>query len=120
MQADPRQRNPAMLNGLRHRCPNCGEGPLYTRYLKVAPACNVCGQSFAPQKADDGPAYFTILIMCHIAGFMLHFMIVYSELGPMATALLISVVVVAGSLLMLPRIKGIMIGWQWADRLHGF
>lgn len=120
MHDDQRQRKPAMLNGLRQRCPNCGEGRLFTRYLKVAPACEACGQSFAQQKADDGPAYFTILVMCHIAGFMLHFMIVYSDLGPMATALLISAVVLLGSLLMLPRIKGIMIGWQWADRLHGF
>ncbi|TGD44731.1 DUF983 domain-containing protein [Pseudotabrizicola sediminis] len=120
MQDDQRLRKPAMLNGLRHRCPNCGEGRLFTSYLKVAPACEVCGQSFAQQRADDGPAYFTILVMCHIAGFMLHFMIVYSDFGPMATALMISAVVLVGSLAMLPRVKGIMIGWQWADRLHGF
>ncbi|WP_149139706.1 DUF983 domain-containing protein [Gemmobacter caeruleus] len=120
MSNDLRQRKPAMRNGLRHRCPKCGDGRLFTSYLKVAPACEACGQSFAAQKADDGPAYFTILLMCHIAGFMLHFMIVYTALGPMATALSISVVVLVGSLLLLPRIKGLMIGWQWADRLHGF
>lgn len=120
MTDDTRQRKPAMLRGLRQRCPNCGEGQLFTRYLKVAPACASCGQSFAPQKADDGPAYFTILVMCHIAGFMLHFMIVYTEFGPWMTALLVGAVVLAGSLWMLPRIKGLMIGWQWADRLHGF
>lgn len=120
MDTDLRQRKPAMLNGLRHRCPNCGEGRLFTRYLKVAPACEACGQSFTAQKADDGPAYFTILIMCHIAGFLLHFMIFYSDFGPMETALMVSAVVLSGSLLLLPRIKGIMIGWQWADRLHGF
>lgn len=38
----------------------------------------------------------------------------------MATALLITAVVLTASLLLLPRIKGLMIGWQWADRLHGF
>lgn len=120
MQADARPRKPAMLRGMQQRCPKCGEGHLFTGYLKVAPACDACGQSFAPQKADDGPAYFTILVMSHIAGFLLHFLIVYSDFGPMATALLVSGVVLAGSLLMLPRIKGVMIGWQWADRLHGF
>ncbi|WP_245990453.1 DUF983 domain-containing protein [Tabrizicola piscis] len=120
MQDDQRQRKVAMRHGLRHRCPNCGEGRLFSSYLKVAPACDVCGQSFTAQKADDGPAYFTILLMCHIAGFMLHFMIVYSDFGPMETALSITAVVVAGSLMLLPRIKGLMIGWQWADRLHGF
>ncbi|WP_233517014.1 DUF983 domain-containing protein [Pseudotabrizicola alkalilacus] len=52
---------------------------MFTSYLKVAPACEVCGLSFAAQKPDNGPAYFTILLMCHIAGFLLHFMIVYSD-----------------------------------------
>ncbi|HBD91768.1 MAG: hypothetical protein A2092_19105 [Rhodobacteraceae bacterium GWE1_64_9] len=120
MQDGMRQRKPAIGHGLRHRCPNCGEGKLFSSYLKVSPGCDVCGQSFAPQRADDGPAYFTLLIMCHIAGFLLHFMIVRTELGPVETAVLTSLIVVTGSLLLLPRIKGAMIGWQWAERLHGF
>lgn len=120
MQDTPRHHKSAIYHGFRHCCPNCGEGRLFSRYLKVAPACTICGQSFTAQKADDGPAYFTILIMCHVAGLMLHSMIVHTDVGPWQTALLISVVVIAGSLLLLPRIKGAMIGWQWADRLHGF
>lgn len=120
MQDDLRDRKPALRHGLRNRCPNCGEGKLFSSYLKVAPACAACGQSFDAQRADDGPAYFTILIMCHVAGLMLHGLITYSDFGPLQTALLTSAVVLAGSLALLPRIKGAMIGWQWAERLHGF
>ncbi|MBT9246391.1 DUF983 domain-containing protein (plasmid) [Gemmobacter fulvus] len=120
MQDAPRHHKSAIYHGFRHSCPSCGQGKLFKSYLKVAHACAICGQSFTAQKADDGPAYFTILIMCHIAGFMLHAMIVHTDVGPWQTALLISGIVIAGSLLLLPRIKGAMIGWQWADRLHGF
>ena len=120
MQDAKRPTKPAIRRGLQHRCPNCGEGKLFSRYLKVAPACDRCGQSFAPQRADDGPAYFTILIMCHVAGFMLHFLFANTDLGPFQTALLTGTVVVGASLALLPRIKGAMIGWQWAERLHGF
>ena len=51
-----------LLRGLRHRCPNCGEGKLYRGYLKIAPACDACGHDLSAYRADDGPAYFTILL----------------------------------------------------------
>lgn len=120
MHATLRPKKPAIRHGLRCRCPNCGTGRLFSRYLKVAPVCDTCGQSFAAQKADDGPAYFTILIMCHVVGFVLHGLAVHTDLGPAETAVLTSLAAVTGSLLLLPRIKGAMIGWQWAERLHGF
>lgn len=120
MQDDLRQKKPAIRHGLRHRCPSCGKGKLFSSYLKVSAGCDVCGQSFEAQKADDGPAYFTILIMCHVAGVLLHVMIARTDFGPGATAVVTSLIVIAGSLFLLPRIKGAMIGWQWAERLHGF
>jgi uncharacterized protein (DUF983 family) len=61
---------PSFLTGLKrgvlHRCPNCGEGRLYSRYLKVDLDCEVCGHDLARYPADDGPAYFTILIIGHL------------------------------------------------------
>ena len=56
----------AMLRGLRGRCPHCGEGALFYRYLKVNPHCPVCGHDLAQYPSDDGPAYFTILITGHL------------------------------------------------------
>ena len=33
----------SMLRGLKGRCPACGEGKLFWRYLKVEPRCGECG-----------------------------------------------------------------------------
>jgi len=63
--ADPDQRltKPAMLRGWKRRCPNCGTGPLFKGYLAVRDDCAVCGQELHHHRADDGPAYLTILVV---------------------------------------------------------
>jgi uncharacterized protein (DUF983 family) len=33
----------AVLRGLRGRCPNCGQGRMFGRFLKVADRCPACG-----------------------------------------------------------------------------
>lgn len=115
-----RELKPAMGRGLRGRCPSCGEGKLMKTYLKVADACNCCGQSFSHQRADDGPAYFTILIVGHVAGFVLHGLFSWTDMGPLTMFAVTGLACIVAALLMLPRIKGAMVGWQWAQRLHGF
>ena len=52
---------PVLLAGLFCRCPRCGRGALFEGYLKIAPACTVCGLSFAGVDTGDGPAFFIIL-----------------------------------------------------------
>jgi uncharacterized protein (DUF983 family) len=49
-------------NAFLGRCPRCGQGRLFGRYLKVAPACSACGLDFAKLDAGDGPAVFVVLI----------------------------------------------------------
>ena len=110
----------AMLRGWRRRCPCCGNGPMMTGYLKVREACPVCEEDLHHQRADDGPAYLTILIVGHLLAPLILF--VYSTFRPdpliMATGF--SVGCVALSLYLLPRLKGLMVGLQWAKRMHGF
>lgn len=110
----------ALLRGWRRRCPHCGKGPLLSGYLKVADHCSVCGEEFHHQRADDGPAYLTILIVGHIMGVAIHF--TYSTLrpDPLVMATLLSVFCVALSLYLLPRVKGAFVALQWARRMHGF
>jgi uncharacterized protein (DUF983 family) len=45
------------------RCPRCGRGRLFRGYLKVAPACSLCGLDYSRFEAGDGPAVFVILIV---------------------------------------------------------
>jgi uncharacterized protein (DUF983 family) len=110
---------PAIVKGLRLRCPNCGEGKLLHSYLKVNTECSECGQDLSHQRADDGPAYLTILIVGHILGFALHILYVHFRPDPWTLALTLSVITVSASLFMLPRMKGLVVAYQWAKRMHG-
>lgn len=111
---------PALLKGAMGRCPACGEGKLFSRYLKVVDSCQSCGEALHHQRADDGPAYLTILLVSHLGTPVL--MAVYMMYRPSALAMLIwfSLGAVILSLLILPRIKGGFVGFQWARRMHGF
>jgi uncharacterized protein (DUF983 family) len=46
--------------GLRCRCPRCGEGRLFSRFLTVADRCEACGLDFAFADPADGPAFFVM------------------------------------------------------------
>jgi uncharacterized protein (DUF983 family) len=103
----------AALKGWRGRCPNCGERHLFTAYVKMAPACRACGQEFEPFRADDAPAYFTIFVVGHLIVPMMLLvekqwipaLWIHAVLWLPATLIL--------SLVLLPRIKGAVIGVQW-------
>jgi uncharacterized protein (DUF983 family) len=110
----------AMRRGGAGKCPACGKGNLFTRYLEVAHRCPECGEDLYHHRADDAPPYFTILIVGHliVAGVMM----VEDYFHPdYWVHLLMWVPLTIGlSLLILPRIKGALVGMQWALRMHGF
>ena len=110
----------AMLRGWRCRCPACGAGPMLRSYLKVRDACPSCGEDLHHQRADDGPAYVTILIVGHILGPLMLFLYAHWEPDPLIVATILSVGSVGLSLYLLPRLKGAFVGLQWAKRMHGF
>ena len=56
----------AMWRGFRCRCPNCGKGRLFGKYLKVADHCEECGEEFHHHRADDFPAYLVIIVVGHV------------------------------------------------------
>jgi uncharacterized protein (DUF983 family) len=107
----------AMLRGLRGRCPHCGRGALYYRYLKVNPRCPVCGHDLAQYPADDGPAYFTILITGHMVVVpLLLFPVIWK--APLVLAIPGTLVPLATfTLLFLPRVKGAVIGLHYGLKI---
>ena len=111
---------PALLRGWRRRCPNCGEGALFDGYLRVHDHCDACGQAFHHHRADDGPAYLTILLVGHLMAPLLHVAFVALRPDPLTLALSFTLGCVVLWLYLLPRLKGGMIAFQWARRLHGF
>ncbi|MEO9822514.1 MAG: DUF983 domain-containing protein [Paracoccaceae bacterium] len=110
----------ALLNGWRRRCPKCGQGPLLRGYLKVRDDCPVCRQEFHHHRADDGPAYLTILLVGHLIIPVLHYSFVTWRPDPLVLFTIFAVGSVALSLYLLPRLKGAVIGFQWARGMHGF
>ncbi|WP_158967864.1 DUF983 domain-containing protein [Chachezhania sediminis] len=115
-----RPTKPAMLRGWRRKCPRCGQGQIFKGYLAVNSACPVCKQDFTPQRADDGPAYLTILIVGHLMAPALLTVFVEFRPDPLVLFTIFAVGSVGLSLYLLPRLKGMMIGLQWARRMGGF
>lgn len=116
----PREAQRAIWRGARKRCPACGKGALFNGFLSVSPACPSCGEELHHQRADDAPAYFTIFVVGHIAvGGVLWAERAYSP-EPWVQGVVWITLAVVLSLWMLPRIKGMLIGLQWALRMHGF
>ena len=111
---------PAMRKGWKRKCPRCGSGPLLSGYLTVNDTCTVCSEELHHHRADDGPAYLTILLVGHLMAPLLHIIFVAYRPEPLVLFTIFAVGCVGLSLYLLPRLKGAMIGFQWARMLHGF
>lgn len=53
----------ALTTGLLCRCPRCGEGALFSGFLKTVTRCESCGQDLSFAAHTEGPAVFIILIV---------------------------------------------------------
>ncbi len=117
---DERYFRPALLNGLRCRCPKCGEGKLFRAYLKVADRCSNCGEELLHHRADDMPPYIAIVIVGHIiVGLMMHLEMSY-QIAPIWYVMTMVPLALILPLVMLPSIKGAVVALQWVNRMHGF
>lgn len=110
----------AMLKGVRGKCPSCGVTPLFAKGLKVQDCCQNCGEELHHHRADDLPAYLNIFIVGHIvvAATMVVMDMKILSLWPLVTLSAVSAVLLA--LLLMRPLKGMVVGVQWALRMHGF
>lgn len=109
----------AVGRGIRGGCPNCGAGALFKAYLKPVDDCASCKEPLGHIRADDGPAWLTILLVGHIlAPFLL--VIQPRVTLPDWVAVPIWVAIGVGLLLvLLPRTKGAFIGAIWKTKGPG-
>jgi uncharacterized protein (DUF983 family) len=116
----PRPLLPALLHGLRGRCPNCGQGRMFRAFLKVVDRCPVCGTELFHHRADDAPPYFVILIVGHIVVSLA--LVTETEFSPpfWVHAALWGPLTVTLALALLQPVKGAIVAWQWAQYMHGF
>jgi uncharacterized protein (DUF983 family) len=110
----------AMARGFRGHCPRCGEGRLFYAYLKVSDQCPACGAVMAHQRADDAPPYIVMMIVGHL---LVTAMLLVDDrwtLSGWVHAAIWMPLAILLSLWLLPRVKGAIVGMQWANRMHGF
>jgi uncharacterized protein (DUF983 family) len=110
----------AMWRGFRGRCPHCGEGKLFSGFLKVAHHCEACGEELFHQRADDFPAYLVILLVGHVVvPGVLAVETAYSPPLTLQFLFWLPVTLVA-SLALLQPTKGSIIGLHWQIGMDGF
>ncbi|RIK86298.1 MAG: hypothetical protein DCC69_07630 [Hyphomicrobiales bacterium] len=110
----------AMSRGFRGRCPHCGEGRLFGKFLKVADSCDVCGEEYHHHRADDLPAYLVIFIVGHVVvGAFMGMETAFQLTTWQHLAIWVPVTLVMTIALLQPT-KGAVVGLQWALRMHGF
>jgi len=110
----------AVKRGILGRCPNCGQGRLFGKFLKVVDECAVCHETLKHHRADDAPAYVVILIVGHI---IVPLALLVEKLYQPPHWLAFSIwlpLTLLMSLALLQPVKGMIVAWQWSQRMHGF
>ncbi|MCJ2047728.1 DUF983 domain-containing protein [Methylobacterium sp. J-078] len=110
----------AMARGFVGRCPHCGEGRVFGRFLKVRPDCAVCGLELAHHRADDLPPYIVIFVIGHIVGYFLLETEMNYDVPLWFQLTFWPLVTLLGSLALLQPAKGAVVGLQYALGMHGF
>ena len=112
----------AMWRGFCRACPRCGHGRLFKpgwrNILKLADSCAHCGEHFEGIRADDAPAYFTVLVVGHI---VVPLMLV-AEQHDMSTPVAITLflpLTLALTAALLPTIKGAIAALMWSFGMRG-
>jgi len=104
----------AIRRGLHRRCPACGETDLFTGYLTLKAACPACGLDTQRYRADDAPAYVTIVIVGHIVvPLLLAVERLYAPSTLFQLALWLPTALMM-TLWILPRAKGALVATNWA------
>lgn len=110
----------ALQRGALCRCPNCGGGPLFGKFLKVNDTCSDCGEAYHHHRADDLPAYIVMSIVGHVVVSFL--MIAEAMFAPAfwIHAAMWFPLTIAMSLGLLQPVKGSVVALQWKLGMHGF
>ena len=102
-----------MWRGIQGRCPNCGKGDLFKTYLKQNGVCSICSEDLSKLRADDGPAWLTILLTGHIMAPLLIYFSINEILPQWVTSALLIFIALALVFIILPRAKGLFIASIW-------
>lgn len=116
----PRPIEAAARRGWSGRCPACGEGALFGRWMQVSETCSHCDEALGHARVTNAVPVLAIplaLLAGSLVGGILELL---SDL-PLAVELAASeLVAVAAAFHVLPRAKGLAVGLAWANHVGGF
>ncbi|MFD0988375.1 DUF983 domain-containing protein [Methyloligella solikamskensis] len=99
--------------GIAGKCPDCGQGSLYSGFLTLKSECDACGRDFTAADAGDGPAIFVMLITGFIIVGAALFVEVYYQPPYWFHALLWLPLGIVLPLAMLRPLKGLLLALQY-------
>ena len=120
LRQEPRDKMQSMIRGARDKCPSCGKGSVFSSFLKVAHSCNSCEEELHHERSDDAAPYFTIFIIGHIMIPLVVLLETYVYPPYWLYGVILLPLLGILTLLILPRVKGTLVGLQWALYMHGF
>jgi len=102
----------SLKRGFFKKCPMCGNGPLFSKYIKTYKKCKNCGVNLAKFKSDDGPAYCTIFLVGHLLIPMI--LLTEKKFSPPISVQMVfwPIITIILTLWLLPKIKGAFIAFQ--------
>ena len=108
-----------LTRGARGRCPKCGNGALFSRYLKVVEQCSACGERYGHYRADDAPPWLTILLVGLMTVPLI--LVIEEDFRPplWAGAVMYLPAVILLTLVLLPRCKGVILAALWKTKAEG-
>ena len=111
------QPNP-VLAGLFCRCPRCGEGKLFSGYLKLAQRCDKCGLDLKFADSGDGPAVFVIFLVAPVVVILALVTGALMPVAPWMHLVLWIPTTLLLSLALLPPFKGVLVNLQYRHDAH--
>lgn len=109
----------ALTRGLKRRCPQCGVGTLLRGYLAPVKECEACGCDLSHISADDGPAWVTILVLGHVVVPLMLYFGRDDSIPLWIACVTLSVIMLIGVYVILPRAKGLFIALIWMTGATG-
>ena len=110
----------AARRALAGRCPRCAGAELFRKWLKPIDRCRACGQDWSHARADDIPAYISILLTGHILAPLIIYLAGDMQMSALTAGFIILPLATAMVLVGLQPIKGAVIALQWWLGMQGF
>ena len=107
------QLSTALSHALKLKCPNCGEAKLFKSYLKQVDVCNHCHTKWSEIRADDGPAWLTIMVVGHIVAPAGVWMAIATDWSMWVILPIILALSVVSAVITLPFAKAVFISIIW-------